>query len=352
MGCRHRFVVDLVEEIVGEGGSQSFFASSRTRSLSACFTTECGNPGILKSMSTSFNIERSWFASRQTTNFTILSWFVSSSTYNSCCHEKNVFGTLLLEGKQQVSSFYHDLGLDLVGLIGNFLLVAQLLLLIVEQLLKPNLSSSQGNLSKKPRWRIYLLVYDFSSFHPNNFRDTTSWECFVKNESVRSCLLELQSFLQNKVDVDPIHRILMFLPCTMHVLCKTRCFQVDRVRILMFLVQRIDKQKEYCVCCSNFVLPVSILNWWWNVNWLHIRRDTCTWRNRPEQWHCPVMKDQKDCVLNDLKELGGTELFLKNQNNTEVFSFLLLLLPCCSSTIRQTNDDYTRNVSGILSFIL
>ena len=68
-------------------------------------------------------------------------------------HEKNVFrfpenGTLLFEGKQQVSSFNHDLGLDLVGLIGNFLLVAQLLLLVVEQLLNPNLSSS--HVSRKP----------------------------------------------------------------------------------------------------------------------------------------------------------------------------------------------------------
>ena len=59
-------------------------------------------------------------------------------------HEKNMFrfpenGALLLEGKQQVC---HDLGLDLVGLIGNFLLVEQLLLLVVEQLLNPIPSSN------------------------------------------------------------------------------------------------------------------------------------------------------------------------------------------------------------------
>ena len=29
----------------------------------------------------------------------------------------------------------------------------------------------------------------------------------MKNDSARSCLIELQSFLQRKVDVDPIHRI-------------------------------------------------------------------------------------------------------------------------------------------------
>ena len=37
-------------------------------------------------------------------------------------------------------------------------------------------------------------------------------------------------------------------------------------------------------------------------------------------------------------------MFLKNQNNTEIFYFLILL-PCCSSTFRQTNDDNTRNVA-------
>ena len=56
-------------------------------------------------------------------------------------------GALLFEGKQRVSPFNHDLGLDLVGLIGNFLLVEQLFLLVVEQLLNPILSSS--HVSKK-----------------------------------------------------------------------------------------------------------------------------------------------------------------------------------------------------------
>ena len=54
-----------------------FLTSSRTRQLSTCFTTECGNPRILKSMSFSFTIDCSWF----------------------CVHE--------LHGKQRVSPFYH-----------------------------------------------------------------------------------------------------------------------------------------------------------------------------------------------------------------------------------------------------
>ena len=39
MGCRHYFVVDRFEDLVDEGDSRS---SSRTREISACFTTACG----------------------------------------------------------------------------------------------------------------------------------------------------------------------------------------------------------------------------------------------------------------------------------------------------------------------
>ena len=73
----------------------------------------------------------------------------------------------------------------------------------------------------------------------------------MKNDGVRSCLIELQSFLQSKVDVDPIHRVLMFLPCFMHVLCMTRFIQVDRIRILMVFVHGIHKQKEYCLSVAQ-----------------------------------------------------------------------------------------------------
>ena len=49
----------------------------------------------------------------------------------------------LRHGKQRVSPFYHDLGLDLVGLIGNFWIVEQLVHLVVEQILNSLLSSSR-----------------------------------------------------------------------------------------------------------------------------------------------------------------------------------------------------------------
>ena len=37
----------------------------------------------------------------------------------------------------------------------------------------------------------------------------------MKNDGVRSRLIELQPFLQSKIDVDPIYRVLIFLPCFM-----------------------------------------------------------------------------------------------------------------------------------------
>ena len=47
--------------------------------------------------------------------------------------------------------------------------------------------------------------------------------------------------------------------------------------------------------------------------------------------------------MNDLGELERTRLLLMNQYNIEIFSCSLLLLPCCSSTFRETNDDKTQN---------
>ena len=67
---------------------------------------------------------------------------VSQLLHEQTCFDFLRVAPLLFEGKQQVPPFYHDLGLDLVGLIGNILLVEQLLLLVVEQLLNQNLSSN------------------------------------------------------------------------------------------------------------------------------------------------------------------------------------------------------------------
>ena len=101
----------------------------------------------------------------------------------------------------------------------------------------------------------------------------------------------------------------------------TRCIQVDRIRILVFCPWDQQAERTLSVDCSIFVLRVSILN-----SWLHIQRAECTWRNRPESGHGPAMMDhQKGCVLSDLGELRGTDLFLMNQYNAELFSSCLRL---------------------------
>ena len=52
------------------------------------------------------------------------------------------------------------------------------------------------------------------------------------------------------------------------------------------------------------------------------------------------MKDQWDCVLNDLEELGDEEfLVLTDQYNIEIFSCFLRVLPLYSSTFHQTNVE-------------
>ena len=41
-------------------------------------------------------------------------------------------------------------------------------------------------------------------------------------------------------------------------------------------------ERRLSVCCSDFDLPVSIPNWEWNVNWLHIQHGECTGRSCSE----------------------------------------------------------------------
>ena len=83
----------------------------------------------------------------------------------------------------------------------------------------------------------------------------------MKNDSVRSCLTELQYFLQSKVDVKPntpyfdVSSMLYAWTVQDAVLpsrsCQDPCVLCPK-----------DPQAEriLSVCCSNFVLQVSILN--------------------------------------------------------------------------------------------
>ena len=53
-----------------------------------------------------------------------------------------------------------------------------------------------GDLWWRPRWHVYLLLCYYSSFHPNNFRNTNKLEVFLEEWLHWSSLIECQSFLQ------------------------------------------------------------------------------------------------------------------------------------------------------------
>ena len=209
-----------------------FLTSSRTRQLSTCFTTECGNPRILKSMSSSFTIDCSWFCvheSRQTTGLSVLSWFVSSSTLKFV---RSAQGKLVSRSIM-IWDWVWLAWLWTFGLLHNFSI-----------------------------W--FSSNFWTQLFHPIMFQRNL-WRvtrCVAEDDCVRSCLIELQSFPLSKLYVDAIHSIVMSLPCFPHVLCNTRCFRLDRVKILVFFVHRIHKQKEYSLSVAQHL-------WSWCQSWIH-----------------------------------------------------------------------------------
>ena len=277
MGCRQDFVVDHLEELVDEGDSRS---SSRAH--------EHENFRLVSQLHVAIQV-----------------------LWSQCPPRWTVWTNRLVVQSQRVSPFYHDLasGLGWVGWLTSACRATSKPNSFIQSCLKEIFGGIRGD--------SYFFVYDFYSFHPNNFRDTISWECIVKNDSVRSRLMELQSFLLSKFDIDPIHHVLMFL------------------RILAFFVHGIQRQKEYCLSFAQMLT------------------------SRHQSWIDDGM--QFDCTSNvinileetvrDLEELGGNEFLLKHQYNTEIFScFLLLLLSCCSSTFHQTNVENTQMFLKIIFY--
>ena len=107
-----------------------------------------------------------------------------------------------------------------------------------------------------------FLVCDFSRFHHNNFRDTISWECIVKDDCITSCLIEFESFTLSKLQVDPIHRVLVFFfsfsACTMQDVVWSN--QV-LVRIFVFLVHGIHSREDYCLSFLAWILSSRYQSW-------------------------------------------------------------------------------------------
>ena len=252
-----------------------FWINSRTLVLCACFTTECGSPGIRKSLFASFTMICSWLkwswsamdlsvllrntssstlnvslsweehtrelscasaVLRVATGLSVLSW-VCSTLRLLLSRDERVWITSVSTGRTvlseelsssqkeltlvtweryvflacyKVAPISHELDLELVVLVGNFLLVELLLLmvveqlhlLVVEQLPNPILFSIRVSRRSLAEAEVTCILFRkrISSVHPNNFWDTISRKCFLKNDRIRSSLIECQSFLNSKID--------------------------------------------------------------------------------------------------------------------------------------------------------
>ena len=177
---------------------------------------------------------------------------------------------------------------------------------------------------------------DVSSFHHDSLRDTISWKRVAKDNSVRSCLIELKSFPWSKFDVNPIHRILVFFPLLLLVRCKTWLGQVKLRRIFVILVH---SGKEYCLSLLDFGLP--------GINPEFVAQTDCTsyvinvlqeivrYQYIVLQWRTNGIASWMSLKSSEIKN------FLSSWISTifKIFYCFLRLLPLCSSTFHQTNDQ-------------
>ena len=118
----------------------------------------------------------------------------------------------------------------------------------------------KGNLRRRSRWRIDFLENDFSRSHHDSLRDTKSWKRVMKDDCVRSCLIELQFFPLSKLFIHPVHRILLPFPLSL-VQCKTWFGQMKLLRILTILIHGIHGCKEYRLSFPAKILSSRYQSW-------------------------------------------------------------------------------------------
>ena len=155
----------------------------------------------------------------------------------------------------------------------------------------------------------------------------------MKDDCIRSSLIECQSFLGRGININPKYRVLMFPP--------SQCASIvhDVVywgsifcRILMPFVSGISRQEEYCLSLAWILTSryQSIVYDRMKIK-KHIQCCKYVGRIHAELSHCPAMKDQWDYVLNNLEELGDKEFsVLMDQYNIEIFSCCLRPFATCT----------------------
>ena len=91
----------------------------------------------------------------------------------------------------------------------------------------------------------------FSRFQSLSFGNIMGWKCSLKDNCIRSSLIECQSFSNRKFH--PKYRVLVPLPCTVHVSRSTWYREVNILRIFMIFVSWIYWQKEYCLSSAQIL---------------------------------------------------------------------------------------------------
>ena len=110
------------------------------------------------------------------------------------------------------------------------------------------------------RRQILPFIQFFSTFQSFSSHNTICWKCPLKNNCVRSCLIELQSFFDDsKINIDPKYRVLMPFPGVLQISGMTR-YRVVNILWILCGLRLLDQQatRTQIVFCSNSGLQVSI----------------------------------------------------------------------------------------------
>ena len=96
------------------------------------------------------------------------------------------------------------------------------------------------------RRQILPFIQFFSTFQSFSSYNAICWKCSLKDDCVRSCLIELQPFFDDsKISINPKYRVLMPFPSVLHVSGMTRCRVVDVFWISVIFVSWINRQEEH-----------------------------------------------------------------------------------------------------------
>ena len=107
------------------------------------------------------------------------------------------------------------------------------------------------------RWwttrQVLFFIQFLSIFQSFSSYNAMGWKCSLKNDGIRSRLIELQSFSDRKINVNPKYTVLMSLPCILQVSRSTWYRVVDILWIFVTCISWINKQEECCLSSAQIL---------------------------------------------------------------------------------------------------